>query len=147
LGKILGLAIFSCGFMQGWAQAQVNWQASRTILSPIEIENKIKNFCMPIDPVMARDGHSCYVLQRQCWMDNSGYGPCVVKNCRYALALDSTNINAHPKDPLQYNWYCELTYDPTGNSPPGPAVVPPPECSILGEAWKHRITSDPSCAP
>ena len=144
---MMALVLFFAGTLLKAQAQQTNWQANKTILAPSQIEGYIQPVCSPIDARLARDGHSCYILQRQCWMDNSGYAACVVKNCKYAAALDSAAPNAVPMNPLVYNWYCDLTYDPNGASPPGPAIVPPADCSLLGEAWKHRISTDPACAP
>lgn len=137
----------SFGMSVAWAQNNDgNWQTKKTILSQEYVDNIIKDVCAPMDPTKVSDPHNCYIEQLQCWKDNSGYAKCVTKNCRWAKALDGPEVNAPPVQPHQWNWYCDLTYDPQGINPPGPAIMPPPECTVLGMAWRHRISTLPACS-
>lgn len=136
--KILILVIFILIPVQGWAQTRTyNWQKFTTPFTEDQVRNFILPNCMPIDPALTVDPNFCYILQRQCWMDKSGYGPCVVQNCRHGQEYGGEFTDS----PLTgvNKWFC-----PQG--PNGvPAVLPPADCNPLDDIWRDRITRDPAC--
>jgi hypothetical protein len=132
--------IFACAFLVGvWVPSYAsgedltyNWQKFKTPFEASVIQSGIAPTCMPIDPATTVDPNFCYVLQRQCWFDPSGYGTCYVRHCKYGEQLNGELTNAVGTG--KWYWYCD------GNPPPA-------DCGTLGTIWKDRIVRDPSCQP
>jgi hypothetical protein len=113
--------------MYQWEQGKVPYDAGT-------IQTDIGKACKPIDPVDTVNPNFCYILQLQCWLDPSGYGPFRVKNCKnqdtivYDQASNGYYITSN------YKWFCDES-----DAKHQAAITQ------LSQIWNYRISQDPAC--
>lgn len=115
------------------AQQRYEWQQTKTPYTVEQIQAHVGTICKPIEPPDTVDPNFCYILQRQCWFDPSGYGPYRVKKCKYEEKITESGGNYYITG--TYFYFCNDT-DASFNS----------SYIQLGASWKDRILRDPACA-
>lgn len=144
---IMGALVWAIqgGLMTEAQAAGKNWQYNKAKFTSGQINNFINPVCYPVDARNTVDPHNCFLEQYACAKDNSGYGKCVTKNCKWGYALDGDEEDAVAVVPFQWNWYCNMVFDSSGATAPQAAPMPPPDCSTLGDAWTHHLSTHPAC--
>ena len=142
---ILIYAFLACLVTPAWAQEitqekareMYEGQRGKVINTVAQIQGDIASVCKPIEPINTADPNFCYILQLQCWLDPSGYGPFHVKKCKYEEKIqpdDYTNPSYYYIAGTYY-WFCD-TSDSSFNT----------EKTQRAAIWRDRIMRDPSCA-